>query len=340
MKIRVLGGGWYGCSIALGLMADGHDVELWEGTSRLFSGASGANPARLHLGFHYPRSGLTMAACQEHQQEFMERYGFLTRGVPINLYAVADKDSLVDYRQYVDAFRGKVQFIEVDPKDYGLRNVEGAILTGERHIVIDKARKYFTKELGDIIRFCAAPELINDLRYDMTIDCTFCANDDENIDRFEPCVTGIMKGPTIRAVTIMDGPFGSVYPWHEELGLSSLTSAKWTPLSKTVRSYREARHMLDTLTKVEARERVAHMMSDMEHFYPGFCDLYEFEDVRLGIRAMPRSAADTRLVDVIRVGSNALRVRAGKIDAVFHAERVIKDIIHRSRVAQKQEVVG
>jgi hypothetical protein len=324
MKIRILGGGWYGCSIALGLMADGHEVELHESSDRLFAGASGGNPARAHLGFHYPRSGLTQAACQEHQKEFMARYGHLTRGVPINIYAVAAHDSLVDYRQYVDAFRGKVQFVEIDPADHGLVNVEGAILTGERHIVIDEARKYFTTLLDGHVVFNSRPAVSAD-GIDLVVDCTFCANDAENIDRFEPCVTALLEGPTNKAVTIMDGPHGSIYPWNEERGLTSLTSAKFTPFSKSCRSWAEARALLDRLSENDVSRRCQEMFDQMSFFYPAVRDLYRIADYRLSIRAMPKSAADTRLVDVVSVGERALRVRAGKIDAVFHAERIVKE---------------
>ena len=66
MKIRVLGGGFYGCHIALSLIRDGHIVELHEVADRLFSGASGNIPARLHCGAHYPRSKLTRDACRDH----------------------------------------------------------------------------------------------------------------------------------------------------------------------------------------------------------------------------------------------------------------------------------
>lgn len=327
MKIRVLGGGWYGCSIALGLIADGHDVVLHETADYLFAGASGGNPARLHLGFHYPRSGLTQAACLDHQREFMERYGHMTRGVPINIYAVAAQDSLVDYRQYVDAFRGKVQFIEVDPALYGLQNVEGAILTGERHIVIDEARQWFKTMLGSAARYGVEMGSVDSREYDLTIDCTFCSNDAENIDRFEPCVTAILEGPANRAITIMDGPFGSIYPWDETRSLCSLTSASLTPISKTCRSYAEARQMLDAQNFRDLCDRGDAMMEQMSRYWPDALDWFRIVDFKLTIRAMPKSAADSRLVDVVRVGKKALRVRAGKIDAVFHAERIIKDHI-------------
>jgi hypothetical protein len=71
-------------------------------------------------------------------------------------------------------------------------------------------------------------------------------------------------------------------------------------------------------------------MSQMERYYP-LIRQYKYADCRLSIRAMPRSAADARLVDVVQVGPRALRVRAGKIDAVFHAERMIKNMIDTSR---------
>ena len=331
MRIRILGGGWYGCSIALGLMGAGHEVEQHEIGPRLFNGASGGNPARLHLGFHYPRSGLTQAACLDHQNEFMGHFGHLTRGVPVNLYAVAANDSLVDFRSYVDVFRGKVEFVQVEPADHGLRNVEGAILTGERHIVIDEARAWFTTMLGDHVKLNTAPVAVDHPAWDMTVDCTFCANDAENIDRFEPCITGLLEGPADKAVTIMDGPFGSIYPWNEELGLSSLTSAKYTPLSKKCRTYAEAKAMLDEATPEHLQERCRKMLGQMAHYWPDALRRYGLSGYKLSIRAMPRSAADSRLVDVVRVGDRALRVRAGKIDAVFHASRTIYEQIRASR---------
>ena len=327
MKIRILGGGWYGCSLSLGLIADGHEVELHEVADRLFAGASGGNPARLHLGFHYPRSGLTQAACQEHHAEFMTLYGHLTRGVPVNLYAIAAQDSLVDFRSYCDTLRGKVEFVTVRPHEFGLQNVEGAVLTGERHIIIDEARGWFTAQLGGNVKFDAPAGVPDNPGFDVTIDCTFCANDAENIDRFEPCVTALLEGESDRAVTIMDGPFGSIYPWNEAKRLSSLTSALYTPISKTCRTWAEARGILDRQTKADLDARGNVMLDQMTGFWPEARDRYRIADYKLSIRAMPRSAADARLVDVVRLGAQLLRVRAGKIDAVFHAERMIKDML-------------
>jgi hypothetical protein len=327
MKIRVLGGGWYGAHIARSLIKDGHDVELHESTGRLFSGASGSNPARLHLGFHYPRSAVTRAACLEHRAMFMQEYGHLTRPIAANIYAVADHDSLVDFGTYRDTMRQSgVEFLTIyQPHEFYLRNVEGALLTGERHVLVDEARAFFEEQLGACV-VKATAERVDDPAWDLTVDCTFCAYDEEAIDRFEPCVMGLLESEyTSMAVTIMDGPFPSIYPWDERRKLLSLTSARLTPLSKTCKDYASAKRVLEEASGAVIAQRCQEMLADMEHFWPGVFDLFKIVDYRLSIRAMPRSGADSRLVDVVRVGERALRVRAGKIDAIFHAERVIKE---------------
>lgn len=328
MRIRVIGGGWYGCHLALTLIEAGHEVELHELSDRLFCGASGANPARLHKGFHYPRSRLTRAACQDHAEAFMARYGDLTRTVPVNLYAVAAEDSLVDFGTYRQVFAGEVEFVTVErPGEFGLVNVEGALLTGERHIVIDQARDYFEGRLGDAVHYGRPAGSLDDPAWDWTIDASFCALDTEAVDRYEPCLTVLLEGLADQAVTIMDGPFPSLYPWDEEQGLSSLTSARFTPLSKTCRTYGEAREVLAHTEPAELRQRAQAMRAQMAEFWPASRSLYSIAELRTAIRAMPRSGADARLVDVVQVGERALRVRAGKIDAVFRAEALIKERI-------------
>lgn len=322
MRVRITGAGWYGCSIAYGLLQLGHEVELVE-SRHIFAGASGANPARLHQGQHYPRSRLTRAFCQEHHSAFMRRYGGLTRCVPINIYAVASDDSLVDFGTYCQILRGEIEYITVhDPAEYGLRNVEGAILTGERHIVIREARAFFERALHQVL--AASP---SQQRVDWEIDCTFCAKDPHNIDRYEPCVTAILETNIAdKAVTIMDGPFPSLYPWDEEQNLNSLTSAKHTPIKRCA-TWEEANAVLNSTPVDEIAARADAMFEQLAHYWPQVRDLYKIVDYRTGIRAMPKSAADARLVEVIKTGERSLRVRAGKIDAVLHAEKAILGII-------------
>jgi len=327
MRIRVLGAGWYGCHLGVSLMRAGHQVEVHELADQIFTGASGSIPARLHLGFHYPRSRITRAACQEHSEAFMGEYGHLTHGVPVNIYAIAKDRSQMDFAQYKQTLLGEVEYITIaDPTEFGLQNVEGALLTGERHIVTDKARAHFESALEGRCKFGQVGGLLDDPAYDLTIDCTFCANEASGVDRYEPCLVLLLEGPTDRAITIMDGPFPSLYPWDEAQGLCSLSSALWTPFSKAIHNYAEARALLDSLTENELWARAFGMIEQMADFYPAIRD-YTAEQTRLSIRAMPLSGADSRLVDVVKLGPRVLRVRAGKIDAVIHAEKMVMEMI-------------
>jgi hypothetical protein len=327
-RIRILGGGWYGCHIGLALARE-HDVEIHETRPRIFEGASGSIPARLHLGFHYPRSRMTRAACQEHSEAFMARYGELTAGVPVNIYAIASDHSQVDFAQYVQTLRGEVEFVTIqDPAEFGLRNVEGALLTGERHILTDRARDFFEERLGKRIHYRVPPPRdLDDPAWDWTIDCTFCANESAGVDRYEPCLVVLLQGPTDRAVTIMDGPFPSLYPWDEEKGLCSLSSALWTPFSKSINTWASARRVIDEISHDEIWPRAKAMIEQMAGFYPAVADNFTVQDFRLSVRAMPLSGADTRLVDVARHGERLIRIRAGKIDAVLHAEQRVREMI-------------
>lgn len=328
LRVRVLGGGWYGCHLSSALIELGHEVELHETRGAIFQGASGCIPARLHQGFHYPRSRLTRAACLDHAEGFMARYGHLTSGVPVNIYAIAQHESLIDFPQYTRTLAGEVEFVTIaDPAEFGLRNVEGALLTGERHIVTDRARAYFESRLeGRLLLSCSPADDLNDPRWDWTIDCTFCAHESAGVDRYEPCLVVLLEGPVDRAVTIMDGPFPSLYPWDEGRQLCSLSSARWTPFSKTIRSWLEAQEVIQDATRAEVEERGLSMIDSMADFYPAIAEFTPV-DYRLSVRAMPLSGADTRLVDVVRLGDRLLRVRAGKIDAVLDAQKLVETFL-------------
>jgi hypothetical protein len=332
VKIRVLGGGWYGCHLALALLKRGHDVQLHEIADGLFAGASGGNPARLHLGFHYPRSRLTRAMCQDTHRLFMDVYGPLTRSIPVNVYAVASDRSQVDWGNYKHSLRSEVDFVELErPEELGLQNIEGAMLTGERHIVIRQARAFFERALRGHSYFGIDHRDYTPIPpgFDWTIDCTFCARDAERIDRYEVCVTGLLAAPELNipmAVTIMDGPFPSIYPWDQEGGLWSITSALHTPIARAP-SYGEARALLEQVSLEDARAAVLRMREQMRHYWPHSWDLFKPRDELVRIRAMPLSGSDARLVDIVRVGERVLRVRAGKIDAVMFAEAQVVPMI-------------
>jgi hypothetical protein len=329
VRIRILGGGWYGCHLALTLM-DYHEVELHEMRGDIFQGASGANPARLHMGYHYPRSKVTREHSQRNLQIFKDVYRDFVGAVHVNIYGVAEENSLVDYGNYIKALEGEVPFLEIDPIEYGMYHCEGAILTPEYHIRVDAVRKAMKDWLGDIIKLNVTPESSKKSDFDVTIDCTFAALRNLSVDRYEACVTFVYKDKVERdtawAVTIMDGPFPSFYPHFEE-NTVSLTSAKWTPLKKC-KTYFAAQKFLNSVSADDLASVRKSLEADMQYHFEYFRDWFDYSHELLAVRAMPKSAADSRIVAISHnEKKNWITVRAGKIDAVFDAEDAVKEIL-------------
>lgn len=334
MRVLVRGAGWYGCHIAMALKTRGFAVDLVDSRDRMFGGASGSNPARLHLGYHYPRSAVTRATCNAHNAQFLKIYGDFTSPIETNHYAIAENDSLLDFGTYCQVLEGlPFDRLPGTGEQFGYRHLEGLIQTPERHIIIRMVREHFEEHLADVWRGAHAVEG----GHDITIDCTFCAGETAGIGRYEPCVMGVLEGPTDRALTIMDGPFPSIYPWDEREHLSSITSASLTPLDKCT-SYLNAWAVLELISHRHLMERCEMMLEQMARFWPDCRDLYRLVDCRIGIRAQPISAADSRYCQVNDAPNpwgtgRVLTVRPGKIDSILMAERVVVEACEFARMA-------
>lgn len=74
MRAAVIGGGVFGATIAVDLARSGAKVDLFEAQSDLLMGATARCQARLHRGYHYPRSDSTAAAARDGFAEFEARY--------------------------------------------------------------------------------------------------------------------------------------------------------------------------------------------------------------------------------------------------------------------------
>ncbi|MCA8955715.1 MAG: FAD-binding oxidoreductase [Planctomycetes bacterium] len=97
----VVGGGVYGCVLALHLRRAGRSVVLFEQANALASRASFANQARVHNGYHYPRSFLTALRSRVNYPRFLAEYAdCIAAAVPMH-YAIARRGSSVSADQFV-----------------------------------------------------------------------------------------------------------------------------------------------------------------------------------------------------------------------------------------------
>ena len=99
MKINVVGGGIFGCTIAWMLAKQGHTVNLYEKEKDIFMCASGINQYRLHRGYHYPRSKETALSCRDGEKEFREAYDECITISRKHYYGIAKDDSFITAEQ-------------------------------------------------------------------------------------------------------------------------------------------------------------------------------------------------------------------------------------------------
>lgn len=96
----VIGGGFFGCSIANFLRSRKRTVVLLERESGLFRHASYANQARIHNGYHYPRSLHTAYRSRVNFQTFLRDFPECVVRNFTKLYAIARNRSKVSARQF------------------------------------------------------------------------------------------------------------------------------------------------------------------------------------------------------------------------------------------------
>lgn len=101
----IIGGGFYGCCLALYLRSISDRVLVVEATDRLMTRASRVNQARIHKGFHYPRSALTAVKSMVLHQRFTQDFPEAVIDDFQMLYAIARRRSKVSANRFHRMFR-------------------------------------------------------------------------------------------------------------------------------------------------------------------------------------------------------------------------------------------
>lgn len=316
MRVAVIGGGWYGSHIACELLDHGHDVTLFERHDRLLHEASGNNQHRLHRGFHYPRHYETRMQSVSGFATFMRRYPGLTAGWPNNLYAVPERDSLLDFRTYCTIMKASgLDYTIVSAPDF-LRGIEGCIRVNERVVMTDHARIYFTDRLKKISRLkttCAPPKENGEIggeTFDWVIDATWGHLCPLPIEvTYQPTTLLYYRATQpFPAVTLVDGLLCSIYP-TDDPEIFTLSSVTHTPGA--------------ALPGI----RRALMEDQIVRYIPGFRDIFRYVGPQHSVKTKPVGAADDRACRVFQNG-HLISVLSGKIDGIFYAADRVLEIIH------------
>lgn len=333
VKIVIIGAGWYGLYLAKKMVEDkatekNVDITILEKNTEIFGNMSASryNQCRLHLGFHYPRSHSTRVLCKKGYTRFLGEFGDLTFDIPKNFYVISDS-SILDYESYAAIFLHEGYEYKIDSTQSFLQKVDSrAFVVEEKGIDPIKAKKYFEILLTNKVKFlfgCTVTDLTdnNQLKYydcnskqtciesfDVCYDCSnFQApigNEISPLVMFERTITLLYhcRIQHFGALTIMDGPFFSIFPYDKENNIYSLTHVKHTVVNE--------QDAIDTIRM--------NMEKDVVLYYPSFLDDFTFVGHFMSPKTKPISSrSDSRHLIIYKVNDNIFRISCGKITGIF-----------------------
>jgi len=145
VRAAVVGGGVFGSTIAVDLARAGAQVDLYEARSDILGGATANCQARLHSGYHYPRSDSTAAAARDAAPQFAARYPQAIRRARHHYVIAADsKVSADEYLAFCD--RLGLPYEVVEPPQ--VHHAQVCVRVPEAFVDVDVLRRLVRRDLA------------------------------------------------------------------------------------------------------------------------------------------------------------------------------------------------
>lgn len=257
----IIGGGFYGCYLAEHLAARGERVLVCEMNTALMQRASAVNQARVHTGFHYPRSYVTALRSLQNYHRFLKDFEpAISRDFQM-IYAIARHGTKVSPERFYGMFKSMNAPIEeasatqnalFDSDEIGgafacreyafdyreLRAVQLARMTNQPiEICLQTKVTKTSADAGDSIKVSLESgqsiscSRVFNVTYAM-LNAVLNASGVKPIPlKHELVEIALVERPSYLeglGVTVMDGPFFSIMPWPAA-GAYSLTHVRHTP---------------------------------------------------------------------------------------------------------------
>lgn len=150
-RVAIIGAGIFGITIGTELAHD-LDVDIFDKSNTILSGATYANHNRHHYGFHYPRSDLTVEQCSTSRFSFEKKFGKTLFKKFSNYYAVAKINSLINFDDYILFLkRNDLKFKEViTPSIFNKKLIDGCVLVDEPIYDYDLLLKCIQRNINDL----------------------------------------------------------------------------------------------------------------------------------------------------------------------------------------------
>jgi glycine/D-amino acid oxidase-like deaminating enzyme len=300
----IIGAGFYGSAIAIYLARERglKNIVLIERESAIMQRASYNNQARVHNGYHYPRSFTTAYRSRINLPRFTGDWPDIVKQDFTKLYAIARRNSKVTAKQFERFCRDiEAPIQRAEPslrKLFEPHLIEEVFLVQEFAFDSEKlanwARRSLT-ECGVQIRYQSevtglfrnatgnlevatrqADGVERQLTCRYVINCTysglnqfagdFAGTTAELKQEFtELPLLKLPPGLDELGITVMDGPFFSIMPFPAR-GLHTLSHVRYTPHLHW--SDDPAINPYDKLAQYHRETRVDHMLRDVERYIP------------------------------------------------------------------------
>lgn len=254
----IIGAGLYGLYSALFCGKKGQNVVVLEQDNAPFKRATYINQARVHMGYHYPRSFSTAIKSAGYFKRFNEDYEFCIHQKFDQIYATSAEYSWTAADEFKEFCRNaNIRCEEIPVGAYFNQGTcDGAFLTEEYTYDAMILRDYFVQELSkltnvtvlynqeitainkddsafEVVTECAAYET------DYVLNATYASVNQiismagyEPFDiKYELCeiiLCNVNDRLKKTGLTVMDGPFFSIMPFGKT-GYHSLTTVTRTP---------------------------------------------------------------------------------------------------------------
>jgi len=347
----IVGGGFYGARLALMLRRRFDRVLLVEREAILLGRASLNNQARVHGGYHYPRSILTSLRSRHNYPRFVDEYGdCIDRSFP-HYYAVARGVSKVTGNQFAEFCRRIEAPLSKAPaavaRLFDSTRVDAVFEVQECAFDAVKLRERTSRELVDTgVEVRTSTEAVSvrnapdgarvTLRHagaesevlsSLVLNCTY-SRGNQLLEhsaaaripmKHELTEMAIVHPPDElqgAAVTVMDGPFFSLMPYPPR-GLFSLSHVRYTPHC----SWDDNRSAEQALAC--AQSRFSHMAHDAARYLPCMRNTRYVDSLWEIKTVMPRSEQDDSRPILFRRSAElpaVITVLGAKIDSVYDVE--------------------
>lgn len=255
----IIGAGLYGLYSACFSGSGGGKIIILEFDDAPFKRATYINQARVHNGYHYPRSYSTAIKSAHYFKRFNDDYGFSVLTKFNQVYATSSEFSWSDAKQFQKfCAAAEIKCDEVAPTKYFKEGYcDGAFLTEEYTYDAQILKKYFLEKISALpnveIQYGARIQSIqnNGKEYEIelangkkfkssfVLNATYASvNQIQNMlgfdhfkIKYELCeiiLCNVNDKLRDTGLTVMDGPFFSIMPFGKT-GYHSLTAVTFTP---------------------------------------------------------------------------------------------------------------